>query len=76
MPESCVAASNTPLWSLIPAMAGCLSWLREVNQLVCVTPSQASTIVLGGGCIYVFPAILGTIGLIGQTISPHSLRRL
>ena len=37
MPQLRAGASNTPLWSLIPAKTGGLSWLGEVNRLVCVT---------------------------------------
>ena len=46
------AASNTPLWSLIPAKTGGLPWLGEVNRLVCVTLSQATTPMPGGGHVY------------------------
>ena len=45
-------SSNTPLWSLIPAETGGLSWLGEVNRLVCVTESQVATVLLDGGCVY------------------------
>ena len=46
MPWLRAGASNTPLWSLILAKTGGLSWLGEVNRLVCVTESQVATILL------------------------------
>ncbi len=45
-------ASNTPLWSLIQANTGGLSWLGEVNRLVCVTLSQVVPTLLVGGHVY------------------------
>ena len=55
------AASNTPLWSLIPAKKGGLSWLGEVNRLVCVTLSQATT-PLPGVVAYILPLPLRLLG--------------
>ncbi len=52
MPQLLAGASNTPLWSLIPAKTGGLSWLGEVNRLVCVTLSQVATTLLVGSQIY------------------------
>ena len=52
MPRLRAGASNTPLWSLILAKTGGLSWLGEVNRLVCVTVSQVVTICLDGGHVY------------------------
>ena len=55
------AASNTPLWSLILAKTGGLFWLEEVNRLVCVTMSQATT-PLPGVVAYTLPLPLGLLG--------------
>ncbi len=52
MPKLGAGASNTPLWSLIPAKTGGLSWLGEVNRLVCVTLSQVATTLLVGSHVY------------------------
>ncbi len=52
MPQLRAGTSNTPLWSLIQDKTGGLSWLGEVNWLVCVTLSQVATILLSGGLVY------------------------
>ncbi len=52
MPQLRAGASNTPLWSLIPAKKGGLSWLGEANRLVCVTLSHVATTLLVGGHVY------------------------
>ncbi len=52
MPQLRAGASNTPLWSLIPAKTGGLSWLGEVSRLICVTLSYVATSLLVGGHVY------------------------
>lgn len=56
--------------SLVPISAkkNSLSLLRDVNQVVCVTLSQAATTVSGGVCVY-SPATPGAFGLISPMIS-------
>ena len=52
MLQLCTGASNTPLRSIILGKTGGLSWLGEVNRLVCVTESQGATSLLDGGSVY------------------------
>ncbi len=46
MPWLRTGVSKAPLWSLILAKTAGLSWLGEVNRLVCVTGSQVATILI------------------------------